>query len=864
MKKLLRYLAIACVTCLITKINAQTIYVATNGDDSNDGSINSPYRTFSKAVSEMAPGDVCIIREGVYRETLDITVNGSSGSPLTFKAADGETVEIRATETVSGWQVHNGNIYKATVNMPIESRFRTVYHNGEYMDLARWPNNTDNNRWTVDCTPVTGGDGSHFTLNNVPNIDWTGGLVYYLGAHSGASWTRTITNSTTSRIDHSGVDITKWPFTPHNPTVWRNYDGNNRGQLYLFNKLEALDHAREWYYDAPANTLYFQPANGTLPVDGEVEYAARKFVAELKGDYIVLDGIEFFGGSIKVHNNADNNMILNCKVIHGSEGHDSLTNTSAQVGEAAIEVLGANTVIKGCTIDHSAVNGITIANWSGAHNSVVEGNYISNIDYVGIHASPIRSSARDVKIIKNTIFNTGRDGMFVAGTGCEIAYNDMSASQKINSDSGIFYTVGNNDLKNTEIHHNWFHDATAPSYSHANDEPGKAAGIYLDNDSKGYTVHHNVVWNVSWSGYQINWNNTNLDFYHNTIWNAERAMDSWVNGRDQENNKVYNNYANTGSWFTGDGPTEFDIKNSPIFPDSPFVDADNQNFMPMAGSALIDGGITISGFDKIYHGNAPDVGAYERGGTMWTAGVNAIEDTGVGDPLTIFDTRFTIKTFTESCPGMDNGKIEIDADITEDYVATFNGSSIEFTDMGVFENIAPGSYELCISFKEETESQCFTTVIKEAAQIFGKSILSSNKITMSITAGTAPYTVYINNEVALETNSSLFSVDVVHGDVVKIKSSKDCEGDILKTIDFYGSAVAFPNPTRNNFQLIMPIDEGNVHVELYDIRSQLISSKVYSINAGKIELSLTDSPSGIYFAKIINAKKPVIVKVLKY
>ncbi len=853
------------ISSFLVTLSGQNIYVATNGDDNNDGSIDSPYRTFAKAISEMSAGDVCIIREGVYRETLDINKNGTAGSPLTFMSAEGEKVEIRATNTVSGWETHSGNIYKATVNMSINSRFRAVYHNNEYMDLARWPNNSDNNRWTVNCHPVDGGgSGNHITASNIPDIDWeNGGLLYYLGAHSGTSWTRPITASSTTRIDHSQVDISKWPFGTHNPETWRNYPGNNRGQFYLFNKLEALDFAREWYYDGTSNTIYFQPANGLMPADGDVEYASNKFAAEVRGDYIILDGIEFFGGSVKIHNNADNNQILNCKVIHGNEGHDALDNTSAQVGEAAIEVLGDNTVIKGCTVDHSAVSGILIAGWA-ADDCTIEGNYISNTDYVGIHASPIRSSGDNVKVIKNTIINTGRDGMYVAGSNCEIAYNDVSASQIINSDSGVFYTVGNTNLKNNEIHHNWFHDATAPSYSHNPSDPAKAAGIYLDNDSKGYIVHHNVVWNVSWSGYQVNWNNTNLDFYHNTIWNAERAMDSWDINGPQEDNKIYNNYANTGSWFTGTGPASFDIQNSPIFPDSPFVDAANLNFMPKAGSTLIDEGMAISGFNKPFQGAAPDVGAYERGGTAWTAGVGAIEDTGEGETLSIYDIRFTIQTFTESCPGMNNGKIHIDADLIGDYVATLNGSDTNFTDETTLENITPGTYDLCISFNGETESQCSTLVINEASQIFGKTLLSSNKLTVTVDEGTAPFIIYVNDEIAFETYTSSFSVDVNHGDTIKVTSSKNCEGELLEVIDFYGSALAYPNPTKSNFQLIMPIDEGNVHVELFDIRSQLISSKVYKIKSGKIDMDLKYNPSGIYFAKIINTKKPVIVKVVKF
>ena len=652
---------------------AQNIYVATNGNDGNNGTINSPYKTFSKAVSVMSAGDVCIIRGGIYEEELVINKNGTANNYLTFKAANGENVQIRATTKVTGWQQHNGNIYKATgINMTIVSRFRAVYHNGNYMDLARWPNNTDNNRWTLNTVFATGGGPSHFLANNIPNIDWTGGLVYYLAPHSGTSWTREITSSTTNRINHAGVDITTWPFSDHHPQKSEGNIANPHGQLYLFNKLEVLDHAREWYYDSANQTLYFQSPTGNMPAANSVEYAVRKNTARLNGDYIKLESLNFFGGSILISNGADNNQIINCEVIHGSEGHDDLSNTTAQVGEASIEVLGDNTLIKNCIVNHSSTSGILIAGWAAA-NCTIEGNTISNIDYLGIHAAPIRTSANGTNVLKNTIFNAGRDGMYVAGSNCVIAYNDISASQKINSDSGVFYTVGNANLKNSEIHHNWIHDATAPSYSHNPGSQAKAAGIYLDNDSKGYLVHHNVIWNVSWSGYQVNWNNTNLNFYHNTIWNAGRAMDSWVNGRIQENNKIYNNYANTGSWHT-ETATDFDIQNSPIFNGSPLEDPNNLNFMPKAGSALIDQAPAITGFMKPFTGSAADIGAYERGGTAWTAGVDAIEDTGI---LLSIDTSV-----------IEDSELKLFPNPVE------NVLTVEFTDSDTYDNATITIYSL--------------------------------------------------------------------------------------------------------------------------------------------------------------------------
>ena len=369
------------------------------------------------------------------------------------------------------------------------------------------------------------------------------------------------------------------------------------------------------------------------------------------------------------------------------------------------------------------------------------------------------------------------------------------------------------------------------------------------------------MWNVSWSGYQVNWNNTHLDFFHNTIWNAERAMDSWVNGYTQENNKVYNNFANAGDWFS-ETSTDFDIQDNLITSASPFEDAENQNFMPKAGSGVVDNGMVISGFEKPYKGSAPDIGAYERFGTKWTAGVGAIEDTGEGQELSVFDIQFTIIATTETCPNQDNGTISIEADIEKDYTVSFNETDTDFTKEFTIEGIAPGNYELCISFKGGTESQCFNILIKEADEIAGKSSVANRTLSVNMAKGTAPFIVLINNETLLETEANSFDVKVNQGDQVKIKSSKDCEGEITKIIDFYDNIIAYPNATSGDFKLLMPINEGNVLIIINDVYGRLLSSKFHEIIKGKINLSLSSKPSGVYFIKVM-IEEPVSIKVIK-
>src|SRR3989338_2472963 len=50
--------------------NAATYYVATNGSDSNSGSLSSPFKTIQKATDTVQPGDKVIVKAGIYYERV--------------------------------------------------------------------------------------------------------------------------------------------------------------------------------------------------------------------------------------------------------------------------------------------------------------------------------------------------------------------------------------------------------------------------------------------------------------------------------------------------------------------------------------------------------------------------------------------------------------------------------------------------------------------------------------------------------------------------------------------------------------------------------------------------------------------------
>jgi Right handed beta helix region/Protein of unknown function (DUF1565) len=60
-------------------------YVSTDGDDSNPGTIDRPWRTIQMAMTSATPGSTVNIRGGTYGERLTVKVSGAAGQYITFQ-----------------------------------------------------------------------------------------------------------------------------------------------------------------------------------------------------------------------------------------------------------------------------------------------------------------------------------------------------------------------------------------------------------------------------------------------------------------------------------------------------------------------------------------------------------------------------------------------------------------------------------------------------------------------------------------------------------------------------------------------------------------------------------------------------------
>jgi hypothetical protein len=298
-----------------------------------------------------------------------------------------------------------------------------------------------------------------------------------------------------------------------------------------------------------------------------------------------------------------------------------------------------------------------------------------------------------------------------------------------------------------------------------------------------------------------------------------------------------------------------------LVPISIFSQSISKSVIGMAGRTLTNEGISIS-----WTAGEPIVGLMTGKAGQLGNGYYPSMDVEIlsKNALTLASSNFVIDAVGETCLNKNNGQIKINAVSNYNYVATINGKAYNFNNNTLsVADLIPGSYDLCITIPEEIFQQCYTINISKGGSISGRSSISSNKVNVDISEGTAPFQVLVNGKEKFETSSTNFSVDVKAGDLLQVKSSIPCEGIYSESIDnLLGLITAYPNPTSGKFIVNVPTSNQEVDVELYSLSSQLISKGRYPVINEKVQLSLENEAPGIYVAKI-NHNTPVSLIIVK-
>jgi len=571
----------------------KTYYTAQTGNDENPGTFYAPFRTIGKASLCMMPGDICYIREGVYREVIKPVRNGEPGAPISYCAYPGEQVTITGTEPITGWEPYQDQIYKAFVELPLEDG-NQVFVNGEMVHAARWPKMQGDLLEPALAVMKEGTRPDLIVDREMPDIDWKGGTVWCWSKSRWVAWTSTIET-------YENHCIT---FRDQAPDGFNQADTG--GNYYLTGKLEALTQPGEWHYDPTEKALYLWAPEGTDPASLLVEAKYRETSVDLDGcAYSTVQNLTIFGSSLSMKD------AVGC-IVDGIFGryisHRVLCEDGygSQSGNTGCILSGRLNVLKNSEIAYSSGNGIVL---SGSDNQVVN-CHIHHIDYSGTYASGISIRGSRHLISHNTVRHTGRSSITGSPHQCSIQYNHLHHCGLLSHDLGLVYFF-HCDGAGTEMHHNVMHDNLSDSTSN---------GLYLDNGCKGFVVHHNLVYNIPTRALVLNMpNNYNL-IYNNTFYNPEGdcAFHGWWGWNfpyDMLGVRVINNIFGQKLEIGGEAV----VQNNLYYTQDPcFSDPANGDYTLDDRSPALGTGHSIEGITDGLPEGKINLGAYQD--TQWKAG----------------------------------------------------------------------------------------------------------------------------------------------------------------------------------------------------------------------------------------------------
>ncbi len=525
------------VSCAFVGIGVRTatneFYVAAEGDDSNPGTLETPFATLTRARDEirrlkrtvgLPKGGVTVwIRGGTYpvEDTFTLTQedSGKKGSPVVYRAYPQETVRFSGGERLKQeWfvpvsdegildRIIDQDAHRGLLKVNLKARGITDYGelsrhgyvvnegklpqmelfiNGEPMQLARWPNDeTVTMAEVIDAGPRHRDDdfwerGGTFRYEfDRPEL-WQKADDIWLAGSFRRSWEWTY-----KKI--AGID------TQAKTMTFRagEYSGLDLGVptevlFHAENLLEEIDVPGEYYLDRKTGILYL------LPPYSFVSGNARIVVTMLKVPMVVLEEVSYVTFRDLVFANG-RDTALECR---GGEGVRLEYCEIRSFSNGGISLAGTNHGVYGCHVHH--IGGAVIRIRGGdtkaltPGNNVVENSHIHHFSHWNkVYNPAISIGGVGNRVIHCVIHDGTHMGLQLSGNDHLIEYNDFyRVPQEVTDMAAIYAVLGRRPhQRGTVIRRNFFHHIGRTGKN-------KQAGVYPDNMTFDWLIEENVFYKI--------------------------------------------------------------------------------------------------------------------------------------------------------------------------------------------------------------------------------------------------------------------------------------------------------------------------------------------------------------------------------
>ena len=488
---------IFCVLCTLSMMlsynfvyaaqaNIVEYYVSADGNDANNGSIDSPFKTLEKArdtvrgISKENTNINIYIRGGEYRFNssfeLSAADSGSDTCSIVYSAYNNEKVIFRGDVDlgINDYISENGNIRTYDLkkygisdfgNIPKigKSNVSELFADDKAQTIARWPNyDYAKVKAAVQSSPII------FTAderckNWVENDAYAVGMWQYNWAVEGLK----IESVAGSNVSLQSGNV---------------YPVTYGARYYAHNILSELDCPGEYYIDRTDGILYYYPVEGvssiTLSVLSEpiikgnllknVSFYGIEF-KNTRDAAIDIDG--YTGGAVKnctVHNTADSGI-----VIKNASGASVVNCELYDTGKVAVRLAGGDTA------------DLTAGNNRIENCRIYCSPRLEDVGFGGIYMSGVGNTIKGCEI-----FDMPKEAIGFVGNEHLITENEIYDVCKNADDCGAIYRGGTWVERGTHISRNYIHDVRGVN--------GRGAmGVYFDDMLSGNYVEDNIISNCS-------------------------------------------------------------------------------------------------------------------------------------------------------------------------------------------------------------------------------------------------------------------------------------------------------------------------------------------------------------------------------
>jgi hypothetical protein len=512
-------------------------------------------RDLVRTMTAAMTADITVyLRAGTYPQAATLAFSnadsGKNGFYVKYMAYTGEQPIITGGQPITGWTLSDATngIYTAT---GITARFRQLYVNGVKAIRARSPNLGANGAPAFNR--LTAADDTAQTIQVAASEVGTWNNLTKVEMHLMTGWgdnTLRLASVTTS-----GSTATLKVQSPESTIVFPRPFPHLGGQFgtfvkhayYFENALELLDQPGEWYLDESKNVLSYKPRSGEDMTKATVVAPALETILSVAGTstadqagYLWFQGITFAhsnylrpsqsgfcdaqAGQYNLTATTDNKQTIGhppggVSVMNANHVHFE-RDIFTQMGATGLDFVSGthDDMVIGNVVTEIAGNGISVGKFVASEtteyhvpynptdkneictNDTIKDNYIHHVTTefqggVGIAAG----YPKQLDIEHNEVADMAYTGISVgygwpstvnAMTNNKINANNVHHVCQILADGAALYTLSNQQPA-SEMQYNYLHDYQTTQWADYGDN-----GIYLDEQTSGYTVAHNAMVNA--------------------------------------------------------------------------------------------------------------------------------------------------------------------------------------------------------------------------------------------------------------------------------------------------------------------------------------------------------------------------------